>query len=258
MPQVSCCHCGVGYTRPPSQLKVARTYCSRACHVAARDTRVVSVCHYCGGKFTTSGWAVRVGWGKYCSLRCANEGRRGKAIPKLRRRIQQNCETCGAVFEVLASTVAKGNGKFCSHPCYLARRFPGERKVERACEHCGTDFITYGSVIATGKGRFCSRHCAGRARRLPCRMRGGYRDVRTSEGLRLEHRVVMEGLVGRELGRAEVVHHHNRRRDDNRPANLRLFPSNSEHTGYHFAQDRFLRVLTNILAQREAAVSIAV
>lgn len=50
--------------------------------------------------------------------------------------------------------------------------------------------------------------------------RGGY--VR-------EHRLVMEGLLGRRLTRREVVDHRNGNRSDNRPENLRLYACNADH-----------------------------
>ena len=53
---------------------------------------------------------------------------------------------------------------------------------------------------------------------------------------RLEHRVVMESMIGRPLLQEEVVHHINHNRRDNRPENLMLFSSRSEHQAFHKAE----------------------
>lgn len=45
----------------------------------------------------------------------------------------------------------------------------------------------------------------------------------------LEHRLVMEEMLGRYLLPSEVVHHRNKNKQDNRPANLELFASNADH-----------------------------
>jgi len=50
-----------------------------------------------------------------------------------------------------------------------------------------------------------------------------------SRGRILEHRVIMENILGRYLKKGEVVHHINGVRDDNRPGNLKLYKSNGEH-----------------------------
>lgn len=51
----------------------------------------------------------------------------------------------------------------------------------------------------------------------------------TKDGYILEHRKIMEDLLGRKLNRVEVVHHLNHIPSDNRPENLELISSHSEH-----------------------------
>jgi hypothetical protein len=51
----------------------------------------------------------------------------------------------------------------------------------------------------------------------------------TKGGYVRQHRLVMEEKIGRRLRRGEVVDHRNGDTSDNRPENLRLFASNTEH-----------------------------
>lgn len=56
---------------------------------------------------------------------------------------------------------------------------------------------------------------------------------RSHNGYVREHILVMEKMLGRQLHKGEVVHHCNGDTSDNRPYNLMLFASQSEHLKYH-------------------------
>lgn len=69
---------------------------------------------------------------------------------------------------------------------------------------------------------------------------GGYRQVRaighpyaSRHGYVLEHRLVMERILGRYLLPGEEVHHRNRIKTDNRPSNLEFCATHREHMQRH-------------------------
>lgn len=99
-------------------------------------------CLYCGKKFETYPYNLKIGKGKYCSLECRN-----KVYIK---RIKLICKQCGKEFEV---TPREAGRMFCSNRCHGDYR---KRRIELICETCKKPF----QVQPTFKNRrYCSKEC---------------------------------------------------------------------------------------------------
>jgi DNA-binding XRE family transcriptional regulator len=123
-------------------------------------------------------------------------------------------------------------------PVPLPDRDNRGRKAERraSCPTCGKEFLVFHGA------RFCSHRCAGESLRQRyhgetghvwkggrTKNKRGYVMVRVPDhpaavgGYVLEHRLVMEQQIGRQLLPTERVHHKNGLTDDNRADNLELW-----------------------------------
>ena len=151
------------------------------------------------------------------------------------------CQTCKKEFEIRNCYLKRGYGnKYCSYECYRALS-----RIERTCLNCGKKFTAKRSEVEKKSGgKFCKRECYDKWRldnkiKRFVDQQGYIRILRpkhpraNKEGYIYEQVEVCEKIINRHLNKSELPHHCNFKRNDNRPENLYLFPSKSEHSSYH-------------------------
>lgn len=137
------------------------------------------------------------------------------------------CSECGNVFSVFHSQIRRGRGVFCSKQCLGVSKRHGSTLF---CSWCDASFYRRFGEQDAGKVRsFCSRACYGEWRAFK-------RTSYPKAGPRHQHRIVAEAVLGRLLTANEVVHHIDNNRQNCRPENLCVFPSQSLHARCHFGR----------------------
>jgi hypothetical protein len=146
----------------------------------------------------------------------------------------KKCLTCKKEFTTFPCFIKIGQGKFCSSKCY-GKSLKGT--------HCGIKTEFKKGLVPWNRGkkfpqlsRENNRNWKG-GRHL---CKNGYIVLIVSNhpfadkfGRIYEHRFIMEKTLGRYLKPTEHIHHINGIKTDNKPENLQLFKSNSEHKKFH-------------------------
>ncbi|MFA5321161.1 MAG: HNH endonuclease [Smithella sp.] len=156
--------------------------------------------------------------------------------------INRICKFCGKEFKIYPYRATdKNRGKFCSkHCCNLGQNhLPNSGQFKKG--HIPTHGFKKG-MISWNKGK----KLPNRSRENHPNWKGG-QYIRNGyvhcisplhphskkDGYVLRSHLIMEKIIGRYIKPEEVVHHINKITTDDRPENLQLFPSKSEHKKYH-------------------------
>lgn len=142
-------------------------------------------CTQCGVEFYASK-TERANGKATCSRKCANDAQR--------KGILKPCQNCGKMYSVRPSS---GPSRACSRACY--HKLVTVNGIGRTHNGKEARLNKYGYVLIWEPGFKGSCH-----------------------GWALEHRVVMAGVMGRDLDRKEEVHHKDGKRDNNHPDNLEI------------------------------------
>lgn len=200
-------------------------------------------------------------WKRFCSRRCRNFGRPHKPIPPPEY-FARSCGLCGETFDATPSRPQYEEPLAFCKKClqqgriHRARQRFASCKTTLTCGICGKAFTIPIRLVRSGKytGKFCSLGCAYKGRKrhghefIPSpvgsrrpniqgyimvyqpqnfdavqRRERGEKNTERARGWILEHRYIMEQIMGRALYKWESVHHIDGNRANNDRTNLELW-----------------------------------
>lgn len=145
------------------------------------------------------------------------------------------CSICGKEFRTK-------NKEFCSSKCqYIGKSIKHRNTI--TCSECGKVFTRIKGK-STAETAFCSRKCRnlfesgsiiynnGELEKIST-IKKKYKNKGVGNGkIKLEHRLIMEEYIGRELAKDEIVHHIDGNKFNNDISNLQIL-TRSEHMKLH-------------------------
>ena len=140
--------------------------------------------------------------------------------------LQIQCDWCGRLFERDAASLKGKRHHFCCRKC-LADYSSKQKNPESYAELKDySNISSHMTALNSGQGK-----------------------TYTKRDGRHEHRVVAEEVLGRKLRPGETVHHMDGNKRNNRPENIRVFRSQSEHAKYHAEMNWFLKEIEKLDAE---------
>lgn len=138
--------------------------------------------------------------------------------------MKRNKEQMKKLVDIISRLSAKG---MCSREIENATGIH-RKHVQYVCKRFGIPHPKQGGAVGKWNGNFHGGKTIDKNGYVLVRVPDGYKGSRSNKYM-LEHRLVMEQILGRSLLPDEVVHHKDGNPQNNSPDNLELFCDNGTH-----------------------------